>query len=171
MAAGNKEAAYVLQRHVVARVPVDMTTSPSRVRKDKHRVGDTKKAFADPEAVGISRQNKNKGGWSFGLRNKRLKNLGFLAPWLEFGTKGYKKGDVRTYQQRREELRPTFSKNGKRIGRPALQSRIETRKRSIDRNVPARPAQPFFRPGINAAWREIERIWQEALVRAVNSRR
>jgi len=68
----NQDAAEIVQRHVVPRVPVD--------------TGQTRDAFASPRAVGRSR--KNEGGWRFGLLTPALQKKGYKARWIEFGTKG-----------------------------------------------------------------------------------
>jgi hypothetical protein len=152
MAAANKEAALVLQRHVVPRIPV--------------KTGLTRDAFADASAVGISRQHK--GGWRFGLISKELKKRGYKAIWIEYGTKGYSKGSTRSYQALGELGPVKLGKNGKPLGRPRLG--MVTRKRAITRGIPPRRAQPFFRPGIEAAMIEIRGLYKGALRRAVERR-
>lgn len=136
MAEANRDSVLIIQRHVVAGVPV--------------KTGETKAAFADPTAVGISR--KYRGGWVFGLRTKELKKRGYKAPWIEFGTKGYRKGEKRKHKI------VTRTETGGR--------RRKTVGTEVTRDVPARPAHPFFRPGIEAGRAEIRARWAEAMRRA-----
>lgn len=141
MAEANKANALTIQRHVVPRVPV--------------KTGETKAAFADPAAVGISRDNRLRGGWRFGLITPELRKRGWKAVFLEFGTKGYRKGETRVHGVAGS---PRIGRRGKKIGT------------DIGRNIPARAARPFFRPGIEAARAEIMLRWQGALRRAVELR-
>jgi hypothetical protein len=136
MAAANREAALVMQRHVVPKVPV--------------RTGATRDAFADPAAVGLSREFK--GGWRFGLITHALRKKGYKAKWIEFGTKGYSKGEKRSYPRLDKKGRPTIAKT------------------KIGREIPARAAQPFFRPGIEAARQEIAAVYRAAIERALKKR-
>lgn len=133
MAEANRDNALTLQRHVVPRVPVD--------------TGATRDAFADPEAVGLSREHK--GGWRFGLITRALRQRGYKANWLEYGTKGYAAGDTRSYDAVSPKGQP-FRK-----------------RRKIRRDIPARPARPFFRPGVAAARAEMLARWALAVKRAV----
>lgn len=135
MAAANRDAALILQSHVVPRVPVN--------------TGQTRDAFADPSAVGLSRQSK--GGWRFGLITPELRKRGYKAPWIEYGTKGYAKGTKRVYER---------TERGREV----------TRTKKISREVPPRPAQPFFRPGIEAAREEIAARYKLAMKRALKKR-
>lgn len=114
------------------------------------RTGRTRDAFADPEAVGPSKRRK--GSWRYGLITERLERKGYRARWIEYGTKGYEAGDRREYQER--------DKRGN----------LKARKRKIRRHIPARPAQPFFRPGIAAAQAEIEQRWGKAFKDALRKR-
>ena len=135
MAAANRDAALIIQRHVVPRVPV--------------KTGQTRDAFASPEAVGLSRTFK--GGWRFGLLTPELRKKGYKAHWIEFGTKGYSKGQKRVYSR-------------------TERGQVVTRTRKVSRDVPAHPAQPFFRPGVEAARAEIEERYALAVLRALKKR-
>lgn len=151
--AANLENAKALQRHVVGHM------------RFTDRTGDTRAAFSDPSAIRISRKN-NKGGWQYGLVSKHLRKLGWKAHFIEFGTKGYSRGDKRSYQSFGVVEPQRIGKNGKPIGRP--RKGVVTRTRAVERNVPARPARPFFRPGIEAARTEIVGRWRGAVRRAVD---
>lgn len=155
MEAASLENAKALQREVVGRIP--------------ERTGETKSAFADPSAVRISR--KYPGGWQFGLVSKYLRKLAWKAHFIEFGTKGYKRGEVRSYRQAVTAGSQRIGKNGKPIGRPRKNAGFITRRREVARDVPARPAHPFFRPAVEAARAEMMRRWQDALRRAAKARR
>lgn len=135
MAEANRDNALTLQRHVVPRVPVD--------------TGATRDAFADPEAVGLSRDAEKQGGWRFGLITEALRARGYKAHWLEYGTKGYAAGDTRSYD--------AVSAKGQAF----------RKRRKVRRNVPARPARPFFRPGVEAARAQMIARWALAVRRAV----
>ncbi|MDY6960313.1 MAG: hypothetical protein SV862_00220 [Pseudomonadota bacterium] len=150
--AANLENARTLQRHVIAHMSFT------------DRTGDTRAAFSDPSAIRISR--KHKGGWQFGLVSKHLRKLGWKAHFIEFGTKGYTKGDRRRYETYGEIEPQRLSKSGKPIGRP--RKGVVIRSRAVDRTVPARPARPFFRPGIEAARNEILGRWKGAIRRAID---
>ena len=137
MAAANEQAALIMQRSVVPRVPV--------------KTGATRDAFADSAAIGQSR--KYKGGWVFGLITKALRGRGYKARWLEYGTKGYRSGERRVYLRR----------NAK--------GELVEAKVKIKRDIPARPARPFFRPGVEAALVEIKELWRKAMERATQKTR
>lgn len=151
MAAANRDNALTMQRHVVPRIPVG--------------TGATRDAFAAPEAVGLVDMPGGKKGWRFGLITDALRKKGYKAEWLEFGTKGYDVGGERA-AGRKPDLGPQrIGKNGKPIGRPRKLTR--QRFQRITRHIPARPARPFFRPGIEAARREFTERYRAALARAV----
>jgi hypothetical protein len=151
MAEANRDSVLIIQRHVVAGVPV--------------KTGETGAAFAHESAVGISR--KYRGGWRFGLITRVLKKIGWKAHFIEFGTKGYKVGDKRRWRQRAKAGSQRIGKNGQPIGRPRKNAGFIWREREITRNIPARPAQPFFRPGIEAARTEIRARWAEGMRKAM----
>jgi hypothetical protein len=138
MIAANKEAALLMQQEVVSRVPV--------------HTGETRDAFASPDAVGPAvdpNTRFSQYGYVFGLRTAALRAKGYKAIWIEFGTKGYARGEKRYYLRK--------DKNG----------RFVRRYTKIRRNVPPRPAHPFFRPGIAAAVRELTNHWEGAISKAL----
>ncbi len=75
--------------------------------------------------------------WRLGFLTKAMQAAAFHLFWVEFGTKGYQPGEKRN---------AGFDKRGRR------------RKKKVKRFVPARPAQPFFRP---AASNFIRRVAQK----------
>ncbi|WP_127078365.1 HK97-gp10 family putative phage morphogenesis protein [Rhodomicrobium lacus] len=113
MAASTEEAAKILQAEIVARAPV--------------KTGKLRDAFASPAALARLRAASV---WKVGLITKDLRELAHYAAWVEYGTKGYKKGDKRVTK---------IGKGGK----------VSTRR--MKRMVPPRPAHPFFRPAVEAA--------------------
>jgi HK97 gp10 family phage protein len=95
--------------------------------------GDLRAALASPDAIRI----KRKGGNSVievGFLTTAQKKQGFHAFFVEFGTKGYAKGQKR-FSGKTKRGYARFSK--------------------IKRDIPARPAHPFWRP---AFARLVERL-------------
>ncbi len=128
----NTGAAEILQREVVARVP--------------RRTGKLAEVFASPDAIQPSRIGGGK--VVYGLVTPALWKRGYYARFVEYGTKGYRKGGFR------EEI---DKKTGK------------LKRRKIRRDIPARRAQPFFRPGVDAAKPQIRTLHKrilDAIVRA-----
>jgi HK97 gp10 family phage protein len=119
------------------------------VRRVPVDTGRTRDAFAAQEAIGMS--GETPAAWRFGLLTEDLKRKGYRSNWIEYGTKGYQRGGKRFYK--------VFDKRG----------RLRKRYRKIKRDVPARPAQPFFRPGVEAAMPEVKQIWREAIRRSVRN--
>lgn len=74
--------------------------------------------------------------WTFGFVDRAIQKLTYYLFWVEFGTKGYERGERR------------FS------GRTA-QGTIE--KKRLKRRVPPRRAQPFFRPAVARAMARLQR--------------
>ncbi len=120
--AANKQAALIIQAEVVQRVPV--------------KTGKLRDMFASSEA--IQESWKYPGGYVFGLATGRLKSDGFYAQFVEYGTKGYSKGEFRY-----AGTRP----NGK------------VKLKKVKKGVPARPAHPFFRPGVAAGRARIKALY------------
>jgi HK97 gp10 family phage protein len=123
-----EQAAKLVQAEVVARVPV--------------RTGNAKAWLASPEALGKLRKA---GGWRFGLITPDLRKNAHYLIFVEYGTKGYTRGQTRTYT----------SKGGK----------VRTKK--VARTVPARPAHPFFRPGVDAARGKVKTMITQAMADAL----
>lgn len=95
--------------------------------------GDLRQALSSPDAVRVKR-GRDGVTIEVGLITPEQKKLAFYAFFVEFGTKGYSAG------QRR------FSGKTKRG---------QARFTRIKRDIPARPAHPFFRP---AFVRLVERL-------------
>jgi len=85
-------------------------------------------ALLMPEAIKVDR-SRDTGGKrvTFGFITKAMRDAAFYLFWVEFGTKGYQVGDQRS---------------------SGVDKRGRKRFRKMKRHVPARPAQPFFRPAI-----------------------
>ena len=107
------QAAKIVQAEVVARAPV--------------RSGKLRSALAAADAITPS--TKYRGAAVYGLTASQLSRDLFYAIFVEFGTKGYTGGQMRSWT----------TKAGK----------VRTKKAT--RAVPARPARPYFRPGVAAA--------------------
>ena len=118
------KAAQLVQAEIVARVPV--------------RTGKAKAWLASPEALG---KLHKPGAWRFGLITPELRKNAHYLIWVEYGTKGYMRGEVRTYT----------TKGGK------------FRAKKVRREVPPRPAHPFFRPGIDAARGKVKAVITQAI--------
>lgn len=82
---------------------------------------------------------------SVGFVSKKLKRDAFYALFVETGTKGYVAGQTRAAG--------TDKKGRKRVQR-------------IKRNIPARPAQPFFRPALANLKRNMDKLRKEAWAKA-----
>lgn len=87
--------------------------------------GKLRETLASPEAVKKSKGRDGGEVWTFGFITPAMRKAAFYGFWVEFGTKGYQKGDRRD---------AGTTKDGRK------------RKTKIKRHIPARPAQPFFRP-------------------------
>jgi len=85
--------------------------------------------------------------WRLGFLTKSMQAAAYYLYWVEFGTKGYSPGDQRA---------AGFDKRGRR------------RKQKVKRFIPARMAQPWFRPAAaNFIRRVIERrSWAKLVVGA-----
>ena len=124
-------AARQMQEDLVAMAPV--------------KEGDLKAALADEGAVRITGAGTPEVRAEVGFLTAEQKRRAFHAFFVEFGTKGYVKG------QRR------FA--GKIKGK--------ARMNRIHRNIPPRPAHPFFRPAYMNLKRNLERLRAEAHARAL----
>jgi HK97 gp10 family phage protein len=115
-------------------------TAAELVPKD---TGNLQEAILSPRFVG---KKSNGFGWNVGFRTKKLQEQGWYAHFVEFGTKGYRKGE--------------------KIGRS---------RRKAKRNIPARPAQPFLLPAMQinkAKFRpRLERAIDRALKHAARADR
>jgi len=113
VAAAIEESIKDVQRRAVALAPVD--------------TGNLRDTLASKQAVGI----KDKGMRAeFGLRTKSVRKRAYYAHFIEFGTKGYKAGDLR-HNKTSAKGRKYYTK--------------------VKSDVPARPAQPFMRPAFEMA--------------------
>ncbi len=108
------------------------------------RTGKLRSLLASDEAMRVVR----KGGEmrvEVGFRSKRLAKEGFKYFFVETGTKGYVAGQKRS---------AGYDKRGRK------------REQRVKRNIPARPAQPFFRPALANLKRNMERWRKEAWAKA-----
>ncbi len=139
--AASREAALLMQAEVVARVPV--------------KTGKLRELFASTEAV--QKSWKYPGGHVYGLVTPRLKSDGFYARFVEYGTKGYSVGDRRAAGWREDGADDPHRKSKRRGLRFA----------KIKRNIPPRPAHPFFRPAIEAVRARVKSIIAQAAKNAL----
>jgi len=130
IASGLDRTARAIQSTAIALAPLD--------------TGRLRRALAAKGAIGRRRKGLEV---EFGFRTKSLQKKAFYAPFVEFGTKAYAKGDFRF--------------RGVSDGGRYRKMRVA---------VPARRAQPFFRPAVAAnmnLWRrEMRAALQRALRRA-----
>lgn len=95
------------------------------VRRVPRRTGKLAALFASGEA--LAPLNK-KGAYRFGIITPGLRRAGHYAWFVEYGTKGYALGSRRVYR----------TASGK------------ARVKKVKKDIPPRPAQPFFRPALDA---------------------
>lgn len=105
--------------------------------------GKLRRALASRGAIGKRRRGLEV---EFGLRTKTLQRKAFYAPFVEWGRKAYRVGDMRL----------------RTVGRDGL-----GKYRKMNRQVAAAPAQPFFRPAVEAGIPVWRRNMRAALARAV----
>lgn len=108
-----EESIKDVQRRAVALAPVD--------------TGNLRDTLASKQAIGFKEKGMRA---EFGLRTKATRKRAYYAHFVEFGTKGYKAGDLRNNK--------TSAKGKKYYTK-------------VKKDVPARPAQPFMRPAFDAA--------------------
>jgi HK97 gp10 family phage protein len=114
-----EEGIKLIQAEAVRRVPVDE--------------GDLKKLLGSKAAVG----KKDKGlAWQFGLRTGKLREQGFYALFVEYGTKGFNGTDARgrqisiPAQPERPFMRPAFAKYRKDL-RKRIDKRVDEALRKV----------------------------------------
>lgn len=107
------------------------------------RTGTGKATLASPEAIKKDRSpDTGASRYTFGFITPAMRKAAYYLFWVEFGTKSYQAGQKRNA--------------GKdKAGR--------LRQRKVDRFVPARRAQPFFRPAFTLFVRRMDqqRAWQK----------
>ncbi len=108
------------------------------------RTGKLKSLLQSDEALRITRA-RGKLKAQVGFNTPRMKKLGFMYFFVETGTKGYEAGWQRN---------AGYDKRGRR------------RYKRVRRNIPARPAQPYFRPALANLKRNMERLRKEAWAKA-----
>lgn len=126
------EAAVLeLQRDTAARVPVD--------------TGQGRDTILMPDAIRRDGAGTPNPRWTFGFLTDAMKKRAYYLFWVEFGTKAYRKGEKRVAGRTRAAagVRPRHLLEEYGIGQ-AYGRAVKYKK--LRRDVPARPAQPFFRP-------------------------
>jgi hypothetical protein len=126
------ESAHLMQDDLVALVPVFS--------------GRIKEELASPDAIEITNPGTASVRAKVGFLTAAQKRAAFHAFFVEFGTKGYVRGQTRF------------------AGRPRRSGRDRWQKVKVD--IPARPAHPFFRPAYLNLKRNLERLRAEAFARA-----
>lgn len=119
---GLEAEVLAMQKETSELVPVDEGTGRDTILK--------------PEAIKIGPSPDGPGKrFAFGFITSAMKRAAFHLFWVEFGTKGYTKGEKRLAGKTK-------------TGRAKL--------RRVRRTVPPRPAQPFWRPAEANLWRRLE---------------
>lgn len=108
-----------------------------------HRTGKLKSLMASDDALRV-RQRAGRRQVSVGFNTAEMKKAGFMYFFVETGTKGYEAGWQRSAGR---------DKKGRK------------RYRRVRRNIPARPAQPFFRPALARLRANMARLRAEAWAR------
>lgn len=90
--------------------------------------GRGRSAILSPDAIRVDRSPDTGGKRvTFGFITRAMRDAAYYLFWIEFGTKSYQAGDKRS---------------------SGVDRRGRQRFRKVKRYVPARPAQPFFRPAV-----------------------
>ena len=108
------------------------------------RTGRLVSALQSDDAVRLRRRSSGVEA-SVGFNTPSQKKKGYYGFWVETGTKGYVAGQFRS---------------------AGVDKRGRKRNQRIKRNVPSRPAQPFFRPALINLRRNMARLRNEAWSRA-----
>ncbi len=108
------------------------------------RTGRLRRLLASDEALGLIRRGGSLRA-EVGFRTRNLRKQGYVYYFVETGTKGYEAGSRRS---------AGYDKRGRK------------RYARIRRTVPARPAQPFFRPALVNLKRNMARLRKEAWAKA-----
>lgn len=108
------------------------------------RTGKLRSLLASNDALRVIR-SRGKTRAEVGFRTPAMRKAGFMYFFVETGTKGYEAGWQR---------------------RAGTDKRGRKRYQRIKRRVPARPAQPFFRPALVNLQRNMARLRKEAWARA-----
>lgn len=111
------------------------------------KTGRLRAALLSRQAIGTRERGMRV---EFGFRTKRLQKEAFYAPFVEYGTRAYRAGDLRV--------------NGRNA-----KGRLTYRKMKV--NVPAHSARPFMRPALDMNIPTIRRTIVEATRRAIRKAR
>lgn len=149
------------QQEAVSLIPVD--------------TGQGREALASKEA--LQRETDSETGettWSFGMITLAIQRAAKHLFFVEFGTKGYMKGEQRragrkklkgtwrfvSTSRKRDTTRFEYRESVSADGRNRLEQKLidPQRWKRIKRMVPARPAQPWFRPTQSNLFRRLQDI-------------
>lgn len=133
------------QEAVAKRLDKAVETAAKQMQRDlvslaPNRTGKLRHGLASDEAIKI----ETKAGRALamvGFLTKDLQKQHFTAYFVEFGNKAFQKGERRAAGR---------DKKGRQ------------RDRKVTRNVPARPARPFFRPALKMLRENMVRLRREA---------
>jgi hypothetical protein len=142
----------IWQRAVERRLAEAVVTAGTQMQRDlvalaPVRDGDLRAALGSEDGLRITQKPRTGTRVEVGFLTATQKKRAFHGFWVEFGTKGYVKGQKR------------FSGRAKGTGRVKL--------RKMSRSVPPRPAYPYFRPAWLNLKRNLERLRAEAHARAL----
>lgn len=159
VAAAIEDEVRVMRDEVAQTVPVD--------------TGRGRDALLDPSALRVVKSPSGGQRVVYGLDSLKLGRQAFHLFFVEFGTKGYEKGQERRAGVRksngawhftskkapRDDARFEYRESVGVDGKIRLERRLIDRQRwqRMKRFVPARPAQPFWRPAEANLWRRLQR--------------
>lgn len=138
--------------------------------------GESSTALASEEA--LQRHTDPETGethWEFGMVTLAIQRAAYYLYFVEFGTKGYFKGELRkagvkklsgvnwrftSTSSKRNPLRFDYRESIGANGQQRLEQRLKDPQRwkRIKRMVPARPAQPWLRPARSNLFRRIQNL-------------
>ena len=108
------------------------------------RTGNLAELLAGDDAIEKKRQG-GKVSWRFGFLSAEAKRKGWYWRFVEFGTRGYEKG---------EQRRAGVDKHGRR------------RTQKVARRVPPRKAQPYLRPAMILFRQKLARLGVRGILEA-----
>lgn len=144
-----KDKLSKLDRHVAKRMEAAIEAGARQMQADMVsfapvRTGNLRSLLQSDDALRIYKRHGETRA-EVGFRTRNMKKRGYMYFFVETGTKGYEAGWQRS---------AGYDKRGRK------------RYQRIKRTVPARPAQPFYRPALVNLKRNMARLRKEAWAKA-----
>jgi hypothetical protein len=167
----DEQVALAMNDHVIAETRKFQEEVASSVPVD---TGEGRDALLDESAFRITKSPDGPGiRIIYGLDVPALAKRAFHLFFVEFGTKGYTKGDMRkagkkkltganwkfvSVHTKRDGARFDYRESVGADGQPRLEARLKDPQRwqRMKTDVPARPANPFWRPAEANLWRRLQ---------------